>query len=455
MIVPLTHERMTVRRLPWVTLAILAVNLIVFLVTWPRAKSEQERLMEVVRELQELAQAHPGMASEHFEDSGSLARYKELAARFEEINSQRVYTRLGFVPSRQEWPDLVSSMFLHGGWLHLLGNMYLLWLCGCSLEDIWGRPTYLGLYLTAGVAAALAHAWAFPESPAPLVGASGAIAGLMGAFLVRLARTRIRMFYWFGIFYGNFNAPAGLILPLWVLTQIFYAMVYQDASPVAFWAHVGGFAFGVAAGLLIKLSRVEEAFLSPAIDQKTTLFSQHPQVAAALARMDARDYGQAAVALSGALRDNPEDVDALHLLGECYAELGRPANALQALERKLQVHLRRREKDLAVDTFADMKSISPNVRLSPRLELSLGVALADTNHYADAITLYRELIDSETEPLHKLKAGVALAELYQKENDVQRALATLRTVEPFAQALPDWKLLLEERMSSLRRDRPS
>ena len=127
----------------------------------------------MIDELHEFAAANPGMSQEDFSSEEELGEYQRLVEKFNNINRIRLFGRYGFVPSRQEWPDVMSSIFLHGGWMHLLGNMYLLWLCGCCIEDMWGRPVFALIYLSSGLVACMAHAAAFPLSDAPLVGASG------------------------------------------------------------------------------------------------------------------------------------------------------------------------------------------------------------------------------------------------------------------------------------------
>lgn len=454
MIFPLSHERMTVQRLPWITIGIILLNLIIFLVTWPEARRDQDQLIEVLEAFDELAEQHPGMAQEYFESKEGLEEYKALVARFEEVRTNSLFGEYGFVAARQEWADLLSSLFLHAGWMHLIGNMYLLWLCGCSIEDLWGRPVYIALYLAGGAAAALCHAVAFPASQAPLVGASGAIACLMGAFLIRLHNTRIRFFYffWWLLFrWGTFPAPAWVVLPFWLLSQVFYAIVYSDYSPVAFWAHVGGFVFGAVAAIFIKLTLVEEAFLAPAIEEKTTLFKQHPKVKMAMDCMETGQFPEAIRHLQAALHGNPEDIDALHLLGQCYRAVGKPAEATAAYRRKILFHLKQREKDLATDTYMEMLEASPNVDLTPREVLSIGPALAENGFHSDAVELYRRLLEKDSEPLFRLKASLALADLYLQVDKTHLALEVLTSVAPLAESSPDWKDYLQQKIDAVRR----
>lgn len=136
---------------------------------------------------------------------------------------------------------LVTSIFLHGGWQHLLGNMLFLWVLGDNVEDSTGHGRYLVFYLLCGVLAGLSHAVIAPESKVPMIGASGAISGIMGAYLVLHPSARIRTFLVFRIV----HLPAFIVLGLWILLQVWNAVTVDPGVPgVAWWAHVGGFAAG-------------------------------------------------------------------------------------------------------------------------------------------------------------------------------------------------------------------
>ncbi len=150
----------------------------------------------------------------------------------------------------------VLSMFLHGGWWHLLGNMLFLHVFGDNIEDSMGPGRFLAFYLLCGIVAALAHVLVAPASPVPTVGASGAISGIMGAYLVLYPRVRVRMLFIFIIFFKIIPIPAWLVLLWWFFVQVVSGLpqlspVRPDVSGgVAVWAHIGGFLAGV---VLIRL----------------------------------------------------------------------------------------------------------------------------------------------------------------------------------------------------------
>jgi membrane associated rhomboid family serine protease len=145
---------------------------------------------------------------------------------------------------------LVTAMFLHGGWMHLLGNMWFLWLFGNNIEDSMGRFRFLVFYLLCGVIASLAHVFTDPESIMPMVGASGAISGVMGAYIILYPRVRVYCLVVIIIFVTTISVPAWVMLGYWMLLQVLGGLGPAAGGGVAFWAHIGGFAAGV---LLIKL----------------------------------------------------------------------------------------------------------------------------------------------------------------------------------------------------------
>jgi rhomboid family protein len=149
---------------------------------------------------------------------------------------------------------LITSMFWHGGWLHLIGNMLYLWIFGDNVEDKLGHLRYLIFYLAAGVVAALTQVALNPASPLPTVGASGAIAGVLGAYLISFPRSRVLTLIPIIIFPWFVEIPAVLYLVFWFLLQLFEGLgqlgIPQEGGGVAVWAHIGGFIAGV---VLVKL----------------------------------------------------------------------------------------------------------------------------------------------------------------------------------------------------------
>jgi membrane associated rhomboid family serine protease len=156
----------------------------------------------------------------------------------------------------RELATVLSSMFLHGGWIHLGGNMLYLWIFGNNIEDRFGRLRFLAFYLLAGIAAAATQVLRDPASASPIIGASGAIAGVLGAYLVLYPRARVLSLVFLGFFYQLLQVPAVLVLGLWFVLQLLSGLMSLGPSAtdggVALFAHIGGFLFGVAVGLVVR-----------------------------------------------------------------------------------------------------------------------------------------------------------------------------------------------------------
>ncbi|MFV3415553.1 rhomboid family intramembrane serine protease [Pseudomonas nitroreducens] len=190
------------------------------------------------------------------------AAWQAARARAETARDQTSSLRFGFIPERFTMQGLFGSMFLHGSFWHLAGNMVFLFIFGFALEAALGRATYLGLYLLSGLCSGLLW-WALDPSWVPGIGASGAISGLMGMYIGVYGLRRIQFFYWLGPLMGYLKAPALWILPLWLGKELFGLI--RAADHVNYYAHIGGLVSGfLAVWLPRKLGRmpVDEAYLA-------------------------------------------------------------------------------------------------------------------------------------------------------------------------------------------------
>ena len=163
------------------------------------------------------------------------------------------------IVSGHHWITMLTAMFMHGGWLHIIGNMVFLWAFGPEIEDSMNPLRYLAFYLLGGLAAMVAQVAMAPHSIVPNLGASGAIAAVMGAFLITYPRDRIRTLLFLVVFVDVTAIPAALLIGLWFVIQLFHAGTVADVQQggVAYMAHVGGFIFGaITARLFEDPSRV-------------------------------------------------------------------------------------------------------------------------------------------------------------------------------------------------------
>ena len=154
------------------------------------------------------------------------------------------------------WITILTAMFMHAGWMHIIGNMLFFWVFGPEIEDVMGRVGYLAFYLLGGLAATLAQIVIAPASTVPNLGASGAIAAVMGAFMTTYPRDRIRTVLLLGWFSQIAFIPASVLVGIWFLTQVFNevgALVQPQTGGVAYMAHIGGFIFGMIFGRFFEI----------------------------------------------------------------------------------------------------------------------------------------------------------------------------------------------------------
>lgn len=191
----------------------------------------------------------------------TLMHYAGMTGAVGELHPNDPISWLAYYPEQLLSLGLLTSQFVHAGYVHLAGNMVFLWLTGASIEYRWGPRVWAAVYLLGGVVATLVYGLLHPGSGIPLVGASGAVAVAMGAFLVSEYRAKIKFWYFFIIFFrirtGTFVAPAYVALPLWFGLQLLMSMFESEGSGVAYSVHVAGFVFGAAVAVLGRVTGLE------------------------------------------------------------------------------------------------------------------------------------------------------------------------------------------------------
>lgn len=431
MIIPLGHDQTEVRRLPWVTFTIMALCLLVhLLVAFAPGVSEAE----IGRDLTEAVEywmAHPwlelpprlqedllaGFPEEEFQAWRSVleqtagtrpaatvvaeqqVRLNELVEKSFAGMEQLPLYKYGLVPDRPSTLALLTHMFLHVGWLHLLGNLFFLYLTGPFIEDVWGRPVFLGFYLLGGLVSGGLFAMRYADLDIPLVGASGAIAACMGAFLIRYWHINIKFFYWIGFFFrGTFKAPAWLMLPLWLLREFFAASMMDSIDPsgrsggTAFWAHVWGFLFGMGIALAMKLLKIEDRFIHRAIEAKTTVVN-NAMVAEAMEAQDAGRTDEAMALLGDEVKRNPGNSEAVLALWGVAMAASRVNEAVPAMQRLLREEVRTGELDLALTHRSELAELAPDARVEPAVEMRLAEHLLRDEEPGEAGTLLRNALN--------------------------------------------------------------
>lgn len=248
------------RRKPYLTWFIIGLNVAVYVYLYwflvPGAGNEQ---------VQELFKQYQGCRPE-------VLFQQILRMPAGETYKTLFFFNYGLVPqnittSNWQITNFLTSMFLHGGIGHLAGNMLFLWITGDNLEDRFGHVTYLAFYVFCGFVAAATQIAMQPGACVPMVGASGAIAGVMGAYMVLFPRSKIKVFFFVFPIFGPawFLIDAIWWLGLWILFQFFYEFASQAPGGVAHWAHIGGFAAGVLVALIGRYSGFVEGGVAPEV----------------------------------------------------------------------------------------------------------------------------------------------------------------------------------------------
>ena len=176
--------------------------------------------------------------------------WRILRNQFADMLSKVTAMKYGYIPSSPRYLNAITYMFLHGGVMHLVGNMVFLWLVGCVLELGCGRVAYAGLYLLTGAASVCLYHFVYMDSVLPLIGASGAISGLMGAYSLLYGKKKIKIFYSLGVYFNYTRMYAIVLLPVWIGKE-FFQLFFGGPSQVAYVAHIGGLISGVVLAVLI------------------------------------------------------------------------------------------------------------------------------------------------------------------------------------------------------------
>ena len=354
MLFPIKHENMAARRWPLITLGLILLNFLIFFCTHQTMEKQEEPLLSVKVHVLVLAAQHPELTVppqaqqlvtdfrryypgnwaemqnpnnneanesedtqiESADDREQLqAEMDSLGTEYSKLAAASITERYAFIPAHPKLIAYISSNFLHGGWLHLIFNMWFLWLAGFVLEDVWGRPLYLGFYLLAGIVATQIYAWASPGSLGASFGASGAVAALMGAFLIRFPKLKIRLLWLFdfGLFgFWPLWVRAYWLLPLWAGMEIYYGKVFGQVDGIAHWAHVGGFMFGALAALALRYSGLEQK-ANKVIENKVS-WTTDPEINQASDLIEKSKLEEAAVILNKYLAEEPDSLGAWNML---------------------------------------------------------------------------------------------------------------------------------------------
>ncbi len=400
MLLPIGHDQTTVRRMPWVTLGIIALCVVAFLYTL-MAPGDESAIVEAELRAVEYFLEHPyleldpqikgyayyslrqreGEDPPRPADDGRVrdeqSQLDELTNAYFAARNRLPFWRWGLVPAEIHPTALITHTFIHAGILHLLGNLFIFYLVGPAMEDAWGRPLFALFYGLSGIVAALFFVARYPDLMEPLIGASGAVAGVMGAFAVRYWDSRITFFYFVWmvrIYQGTFSAPAWLMLGLWAVGELAFAMGFwaffsiADLGDVGFLAHVGGFVFGVGFAFVVRTIGFEERFVEPVHDRHETVHdSAAVESSVALARRGRTE--EAVRALERLLAEHPGDADAAAALWNIACETDARSQVMPAVVPAIEAAVRAGDTGLPAQIWAEL------VRQSPDFDIDLRTAV--------------------------------------------------------------------------------
>jgi len=412
-IIPIGSEE-GVRRLPYLTLGIIILNTVIWIFTSMIVAGQEKELVKLdsalrdieYRYIYKIVETDPKLLltndyneiRDKFEageimlpDDPDFEKWTNLYVEFKNKLGNTVFEKYGFKPRRFNILQIFSSLFIHANFLHLLFNMLFLWLVGCNIEDDWSWKIFGGLYLVSGFVACVFHAVVFPASNVPLIGASGAIAGVMGAFMIRHFKTKIwfAYFVWFFIrpYFGRFRMYAGIWLPFWFLQQYLEAR-WSTTSGVAYWAHIGGFILGAVIGLSFRFLGIEKKYIEPMVEDSFEKLKLSPTMKEAYKKLENGDAVSAIPLFLQALNDEPQNVDARLVLARIYMEKGRLDEAGSMYDNALGIVLRVNDFQLilSIKDEAQEKSLLP--RISEKNLYNLGTILENRARYDDAVKIY-------------------------------------------------------------------
>ena len=357
--------------------------------------------------------------------STQYENWKNLRTEYDYRRSQIVSVRYGFRPAYKTVLTGFTYMFLHGGSGHLFGNMVFLWIVGCMLEMGLGRLKYFGLYIVGGLLAVWSYWLVYMDSAMPLVGASGAIAGLMGAYAVLFNMKKVKIFYSLGFYFNYLKIPAIILLPVWIGNE-FYQLFFGGDSHVAYAAHIGGLAGGALFGFACKkfsLGFNEDVIRQAPPDEISPLIEK------ALKHIAELDMVTGRLVLQQALAKDPENIDALtHLFHVDKLDPESPQYHDTAKKLLFQLSRSYHTYEKAHHFYLEYLRHTGHPRLSPQLYVQLSAVFAATGRVEDAVKILTLLLKKVPQSPGIPGAMLKLAKAYRQNGMATKGEKCLRLI---------------------------
>jgi len=426
MILPIGNTG-SIRRLPYATLSLILLMGIVFFAMQPSLAVSNEEVLKAYGEYVNLVAKNMeqrGMDSFNsellseeieeptVEEGDSLyEEIRDAKKAFEESNANHPFSKWGVSRKNFSPITILSSIFVHGDIFHLAGNLWFLALLGFNVEDIYGRLNYLIFFILSGVFSSMLFLASASDANISLIGASGAISGVMGAFLVKLYRTKIKFFYWlFPVrpLYGTFMIFAGFCLPLWFIQQVVES-ASDPSSGVAFIAHVGGFLFGVIVSLLLIATKIEERFISPKVEEASNLLGMNNDEQEGVSAFLENDFEKS----KSLLKPNFDRKRTFAVFVPLFVSLAKSGEEKEA-QRRMDIYLRELyaagEKDKISEIYEDLSSADAFSFASSASKIITAKTMRDKNNPDAARKIMREVCEKERYTVAGFKALISAYE---------------------------------------------
>jgi len=351
--------------------------------------------------------------------------WKALREKHENMMSGIISMRFAFRPAEPSLVTTFTHMFLHGSFMHLLGNMIFLWLVGCVLELGCGRPLYLGIYILTGILAVWLFAFVYMDSRVPLVGASGAISGLVGAYMVLYGKRKIKIFYTIGVYFNYTRLSAIFLLPIWIGNEIFQ-LLFGAFTHIAYVAHIGGLIGGSILGYLNRkyLGLVNEDVFAEDPKEKIA-----PLLEEALQRIGKLDMHGARPLLEQVLEIDPQNRSAMNHL----FNIDKLNPADERFHVTVTTYFRHLLNDqeahgMLYDTYKEYCRVSKRLRLSLDLLFRIGSNFSAHGYLEESERIMALLLKKHPK-FPKVPAGIlGLAKAYLKKGMKKKGKKCLQII---------------------------
>ena len=479
MFFPISTEKMTVQRWPIVTATITIICLLLLIVTNTVIALQRREIHELwMKKLlieskyifdEGLGAIYGNEGYGKFEermrageiidkDSREYKIWEKVDSEYKKKSTSTIFHVLGFIPSKF-WRvhTLFTSVLVHGGVVHFLGNMWFLWVLGCNIEDIWGRRNFLLFFFAAGIVATFLHSLINFGSEVPTIGASGAIAGVMGAFMIRNYRTKIKFFYFLyphPALMGTVLVPAWVAMGLYLLFDLFYGVVsFGRATGTAYWAHVGGFLAGIGTAVAFKTKGIEEKYITPKLEEGIEAVKVSPLMDRAFKEREKGNFEKAVKLLEQLTSQQPENVDAYREMANIQTTINKRDKAADAFTKVIHLSLQKGEQEAALNTYYEMKVGNISLPLGPDDLYGLAGALYRKGRVDEALQMYQQLIKKFPGSTVASKGILKCATVFSERDQNELALSAFQYL---LSKYPDieWKSTVLSEIESLKRRMP-